>query len=558
MAKSRVGILIVGGGPTGLTLASELARRGAGCRLITANASPHTTSRALAVHARTLELFDSMGLLEEALAAGRTFEAMNVYLARKPVARLPHTAVDTAHCYTLSLPQCETERILRGHAQRMGQELEWGVSLEGLSQNTDSVRATLSGPRGTEVVEADWLIGCDGAHSAVRRLSGIPFEGSTYEERLAVSDVQIDWELAPDEGHAFIADDGNVGTVPLGPLGRYRLVVDAPDDYDFTQSEPPEQFFVDMMKARGWPSARVSDARERVLYRIHCRLAPRYRVGRVLLAGDAAHVQSPAGGQGMNTGIQDAYNLAWKLALVAQGLAPQTLLDTYEAERRPIAVRTLQETDRRTRLLLVRNRFMRRLRDAVIRFAFNARSVQCKMASALAQIDIHYRTSSIVEDHVPLPRALLQRRALRAGDRVPDATLSKANGESARILQLLGDPRHQLLLLAGTSACQAEASRSLAQRIQDRYGNVVAAHVVAGSEEGLSASALLDKDGELHRRFGARGGGIYLIRPDGYIALRSVPAREERLLRYLERVFSPGRRPEPALPAESMHSQSAY
>ncbi|HEU5072745.1 MAG TPA: FAD-dependent monooxygenase [Polyangiaceae bacterium] len=559
--KRKVQALIVGAGPTGLTLACELARRGVECRIITKEASPHRTSRALAVHARTLELFDGMGILQDALSAGRTFEGMNVYLGGRFAAHLTQAGIDTTHAYTLSLPQYDTESILARHAEALGVDIERAVELEHFEQTGASVSASLRGPHGPETVHADWLIGCDGAHSAVRRITGLAFEGSSYEERLAVADVRVDWDLALDEGHAFVSPEGNVGFVPLGQRGRYRLVVDLPDTVAGMESDPPAEFFRDVVQHRGLPAVCISDIRERMIYRIHCRMVPRYRVGRVFIAGDAAHIQSPASGQGMNTGIQDACNLAWKLALVLQGWAPESLLSSYEVERRPIAVRTLQNTDRQTRMLLVQNPLMRRMRDALIRFLFNKRSFQRQLATTMAQLDVQYRKSPIVEDRSPsLVRAFFDprldlgrlRRAPRAGERAPDGPLVSYDGHEHRLAQRLRDPRHQLLLFSGTGR-QAKATPDavsrlelLARRIEDSFGHVVAPCVIMASafdaEMARDRTLLFDADGTLHERYAAQLPAAYLVRPDGYVGFRNIPVDEGALQGYLEGFFVPATR----------------
>src|SRR5271157_3230117 len=309
-------VLIVGAGPTGLTAALELSRLGISVRIIDKQAAPPTTSRAVGVQARTLELLELRGLADEMVRLGNPGLAASFYGRGKRVFRLDFTRIDSRYHYLLFISQAETERILRTAVEKQGVRIERGVELVGLAQDVLShdpnpVRVVLRHADGRlEQAQAPWLISAEGAHSTVRASLDLPFEGKTRDEQYALGDLHIDGELAETDLHIFSSAHGFLGLFPMGNR-RFRLMASTPLGKDTAPALAELQAIYDQ---RSQIPARFRDMSWSSWFRINSRMVARLKVGRLLLGGDAAHIHSPAGAQGMNAGIQDMINLAWKLA----------------------------------------------------------------------------------------------------------------------------------------------------------------------------------------------------------------------------------------------------
>ena len=317
MTSANTDVLIIGAGPTGLTMACELLRHGLSCRIVDELDAPVTTSKAAVVHARTMEVFDDMGVAPTILAHARIVKGLRLFSKEKELAHAVASGIDSPFPHPYGISQHDTERALGEHLVSLGCAVERGKRLESLDLGDAGVTAHFaSAGSGRDSIDAKWLVGCDGAHSAVRKGLGFTFEGAPYEERLVQADVKIEWPtpMPADEALAFFHHEGPVLMFPLFRDGRYRVIAllfgEAPD------VEPTLEALQGVLDRRGVRGAKMSDPAWTIAFRIHHRMSDHYRKGRAFIAGDAAHIHSPAGGQGMNTGIQDAYNLAWKLALV--------------------------------------------------------------------------------------------------------------------------------------------------------------------------------------------------------------------------------------------------
>lgn len=552
--------LVVGAGPVGLTMASELRRHGLSCRIIDKLDGPSVWSKAQVVHARTLECFQDMGVVDAVLAKGRAVSGSRITTPElQAIARVELGHIDSPYPYFLSLSQRDTEILLAEHLDKnYGVQIERHVTLEGFTQDADGVHAKLTHLDGsTEDVHVPWLLGCDGAHSTVRKTLGLPFEGSTYENRIIQADVRVDFPHAvhDDEIAIFLGPRGMLAFFPLPGEHRYRML-----SFLEPGDERPVELdsFKGLMAERGPKGAEVSDPAWMVDFRIHCRLAARYRIGRVFLSGDAAHIHSPAGGQGMNMGIQDAYNLAWKLALVQRGKAKDALLDSYEMERRPVAESVLRSTDASTKgmatMITLKNPIAVGIRNNLMNFITSLDIVKQKTGRSMSQIEIGYPKSPVVgQDQVSLWSVGMGGSAehpglsdwMHFGDgpapgaRVPDMPV----GEKT-LFEILRGPRHTLLCFDGAAATEEGYHRmaQLIEQVKRRLGDDVQGFVVVPMGTRPEALAediavLFDTDGEMHRRFGARSESVYLIRPDGYVGYRSQPADEHRLSAYLDRIF---------------------
>lgn len=512
-------VLIVGAGPTGLVMAHELARDGINCRVV--DKSPHraTQSRAIAIHSRTVEIFDLMGLADDFLAAGHRISGVNVFGDSERIAHADFRELATRHPYVLGVPQDETERILEEQVGRLGPRVERNTELIAVEQRDDGISARLRIGDQTEEVEADWILGCDGAHSTVREQLGIPFSGATYPELFVLADIKIAGELDHAEAQVWLHRDGALAFFPL-PEDRWRLIIaNSPADWKDEPSLDQCQALVDQ---RGPGGIRLADPRWSAVFRIHRREAGRFRQGRAFLLGDAAHIHSPIGGQGMNMGIHDAFNLAWKLSsALRNGNNPQ-LLDSYEAERKPIDEAVIRQTDRATRLVSLHGPVSRFVRDHLMSLATQIPAVAEKLGNTISGLAIDYRHSPIVEDHAG------GMGGPAAGDRAPDAPLVKAgDGTSLRLYDLFRQHRHLLLLLG-------DGAKDLPEGMAPDMARHLTVQRISRPGSGAD---LIDREGIVAAHYSSTP-AAYLIRPDGYIGLRCEPSNvSTHLHRYFAKLL---------------------
>lgn len=541
-------VLVVGAGPTGLLMASELARHGISCRIIDTLPSATTLSKALVLHPRTLEILEQLGLIGEALTNGRKVTGVNFYARGRRLAHLSLDEIDSPYPFMLDLPQKETERILGTHLASFGLRVEWQVELLGFTQDQQSITARLHHPDGSEeTLTTSWLIGCDGAHSTVRHTLNLSFTGAAYPEAWALAEVKVQWPLPEGEMQLFMHEDGLLAALPLRD-GGHRLfvetVTEAPDEKMLDPTLEDIQRYLNKFGPEG---STISDPGWLTAFRTHLRQVEHLRQGRVFLVGDAAHIHSPAGGQGMNTGLQDAYNLAWKLALVHQGFSPLSLLDTYEAERHPVAKAVMQTTDRILKVATLRNPAMQYLRNRLFPLLMGRRVIQQRVKNQISQVSMNYRKSPIVGEYTGSKSGGKRSpNGPRAGDRAPEVDqLALVDGTRTRLFEVLQGTKHVLLLLPEREGNLASWQRleALAESISAQYGDLIKTYLVTNADRPLAGSSLhkailLDPAGVLQRRYGAVTECLYLIRPDGYIGFRSYPADSVSLRNYLGQIFS--------------------
>lgn len=377
---ARTDVLIAGAGPAGLATAIVLADAGVDFLLLDRQAEGANTSRACVVHARTLEVLAELGVTDRLEELGVVVPTFTVRDGATVLAKVPFGGLPTAYPYTLMVPQDRTEAVLLARLREAGGDVHRPYEVTSLAGDDTGVTVTTTG--GT--VRAKYVVGADGVHSTVREQAGIGFTGATYAESFALADVRMSWPLDRAEVSLHLSPEGVTVVAPL-PDGEdhYRVVA--------TVAEAPEhpgladiQSIVDKRGPEGARS-RVTEVVWSSRFRVHHRVADHYRAGRVLVAGDAAHVHSPAGGQGMNTGIQDAVALGRLLVRVAAG-EPDALLDTYEETRRPVATEVVAFTDRMTRMATLRPRPARLLRNTVMKAAFSLPPVRAKLAYQLAEL----------------------------------------------------------------------------------------------------------------------------------------------------------------------------
>ena len=544
--------LICGAGPVGLTMAAELHRYGVECRIFDKSPAPSSVSKALGIQARTLEVFEDMGVLEPFLQEALRLEGVHIYDAKNELAHIRFDNIDLSdlpYPFGMLLPQSHTERILLAHLAKAGIMVERPKELKDFEQDAEGITVRLLCADGTiEEVRTHWLLGCDGAGSTVRQLVGETFEGDTYKEVFWAADVVMETPLPRAEIHSVLHPDGMMMVFPLFPdRNFYRLAADVEVDVP-EGTRPPAPTLEEMQevaKKRLPFPVKFERAEWLSSFRIHHRKIKQYRHGRVFLSGDAAHIHSPMGGQGMNTGIQDAYNLAWKIALVEQGFGTKELLDSYQAEREPIAEDLLAATDRMTKVAKTRSALLQKIRNKVLPLVAGTAVVQERMIRGMAEVDLGYPDSPIVRENWRGSRG-----SVKAGDRAPDArVLDYKSGTATRLFEAFKDTRSMLLLFSGEKATDKDIRglKRIAREVRDDFAALVDVRFVMAASTPLSALAelehesypiLLDSNDHAHDRYDASAPCLYLVRPDGYIGYRSLPADVEELREYFATLFT--------------------
>ncbi|MDY6901918.1 MAG: FAD-dependent monooxygenase [Cyanobacteriota bacterium] len=561
-------ILIVGAGPTGLTMAAELTRHGIPCRIIDKKPGITDKTKALILQSRTMEIFEDMGLIKEVLDTGHLVSGFSFYAEGKRIAQVSSGELDTPYPYIMLYPQSDTESSLENHLNSLGLEVEWNTQIIELQQDNEELKVELQHSNGEiEAIEPKYLIACDGGRSFCRKAIGAKLDGETFESEFLLADLELEWSNPPaeDEWHGYFTDQGLVLIASLKEEGMWRIMIEVPWDMqeksissEANSEEPTLDELKEMVDILNpIPNLKLHKPKWISRFRIHRRIIERFRYDNIFFAGDAAHLHSPAGGQGMNSGIQDAYNLAWKLALVYRGLAKPKLLDSYNTERYPLLKEQVETTDAGFKMMLLRNPVSRKIRNRLVSLLLELEPIQQRMDKRSAMLTINYRNSPIVDEHRELP--LLTGKPIKeiaefkqwrdfgeaahAGERAPDITFN-SKGVEKRLFEILRGTTHKLLIFTGNYS-DPDFERTFKQKhnlVKQKYGNLIDTVVVTMKSEfpfETDGQVLLvhDDEGELHRRYGASEHSLYLIRPDGYIGYRSQPAKLERFLEYCDGIF---------------------
>jgi 2-polyprenyl-6-methoxyphenol hydroxylase-like FAD-dependent oxidoreductase len=526
---SVIDVLVVGAGPTGLMLASNLVRRGVTCRIIDQEPAFHIGSRARGLSPRSMELFDDLDLIDQIIANGSKRKGVRFYdrdskIIREVTAESNPAAQSTPDVPYRNMPvisQHRTEAVLRDYLARYNVAVELDSRLIGLTQDGVIVTASVQQAGKTEEIEARYLVGCDGGSSTVRKSASISFQGETREEGsyLFLGNISISG-LDPDYMHQWI--DPNRGLLMvLDPMPRegnwwfgaglsseeyHTLPISSLE----TASETLQHLFDERI---GLPGVHFSNAVWLSTYRSNIRMIDHFRNGRVFLAGDAAHVHSPAGGQGMQTGLQDAYNLGWKLAHVLAG-ASDTLLDTYEAERLPVAQHVLETSSARLQA------FTRP--DTTVQAISNVLRGKDSYSDT-SQLHVNYRGG-------PLSRDLDGTTGIRAGDRAPDAPCIFAeNGERVRLFDVFRGTHFTLLSFGDRPT----------PRFPDIYDTNLHVYTITLPDHTMLMNnhTLIDIDRHAHHAYGVSGDALILVRPDGYIGLTGGMVDPQQIIDYLHHVL---------------------
>ncbi|MDQ4119510.1 MAG: FAD-dependent monooxygenase, partial [Actinomycetota bacterium] len=441
---------------------------------------------------------------------GRRVDGFALWDGPRRLARIGFASLDSPFPFLLDVPQQETERLLRRHLESFGVHVEQSTELTGLRQSQDDVEVTLRRPDGsTEREHARYVVGCDGARSTVRRAVGLAFDGHGYPHDWLLADLAMDWDRSPDDVHVVFNPSGHATVfMPLSDR-RWRVILYFAGDRA-AAAGPPTLDEVAALIARRIPGRiTVSDPSWLATFRTHRRSASSYRRGRVLLAGDAVHIHSPAGGQGLNVGLQDADNLAWKLAAVLTDGAAERLLDSYQAEREPVARQVLDLSHNLVRLSSLRSPWQRAARSVAVPAATRLPTARDRAARRISQLHVTYRGSPA------LPSAGRHAGWLRPGDRAPDARGLLAGGRPTTLHRLLRGHRHTLLILTDRRAAMPPAD---VVTHLGAWARQVRPLLVLTREESPAAVGIdtaVDHAGEVCRAYPP---GLHLVRPDGYLA----------------------------------------
>ena len=535
-------VLIVGAGPVGLTMAAALDHYGLKCRIIDKAPAPSDKSKALVVWSRTLELLDRLELANTFVDAGMKIDGASMYAHGERLVHVSITGVDSPFGFPLMLPQNDTERLLAEYLAKRDMKVERQIELISFSEQPDRVTATLRRADGSEdSVSAPWLVGCDGAHSTVRHGLGMQFTGTAEPNDWFLADIHVQGPLPTNELSIYWHEKGVLVFFPIDRT-RFRVIADLGTAAN--TGPPPDPTLAQVqakIDERGPGGLTIVDPIWLAGFRINERKVSDYRRGRVMLAGDAAHIHSPAGGQGMNTGMQDAFNLAWKLALVHRGQGQrEPLLNSYSTERSAVGDQVLKGASMLTLVATLRNPIAQYLRNHIAPVMTSFGFVQDRIKNTLCELSINYRHSPLSAEF--WPRHLT---GLASGDRLPDAPLtSSSSGEATTLFAELRKGEYILLLMPASQDEQAIARlAAIAADILATYPNVVTPWFVLSpngdasqTNSTLAASripAWIDRDARLHEKLNVTGPALVLVRPDGYIGYRCQPADGERLTDYL-------------------------
>ncbi len=505
-------VIIIGAGPTGLSLACQCIRYGINFVVVEKNTTVTPYSKAIGVQARTLEVYEQLGLAQPAIERGtiasrvRLIEGgelageMNLGNFGKDLSQYP---------YMLMLEQSKNEALLYEFVRNHGHGVRWNTELENFSQDATGVTAQVKTPSGeSETIRGKFLVGCDGAGSPVRHGLGLTFEGSTFERLFYVADARVDWEFPHDALHVCLAKEVFVAFFPMPGENRYRVVGTFPESKNEEQGEVVYEEIEKEIKEQAKLNLELSDVRWFSLYKVHSRRVNKFSEGRCFVAGDAAHIHSPAGAQGMNTGIQDAYNLAWKIALVVKGIASEKLLDSYNEERVANAERLLHSTDRMFELAAGSHWLMAFIRTTIFPpvagFVASLESVSKRIFPLISQIGINYRNFALSEHTDD------ESDDVKAGDRLPYFLL---DGES--IFEKLKEPKFHLVLFSNGER------REACEEITRTFKDLIDCHVVPITER---VKEIFERDDEFS----------VFLRPDNYIAFISSAITPRMIEEYLQ------------------------
>jgi 3-(3-hydroxy-phenyl)propionate hydroxylase len=549
-------VLVLGAGPVGLTLANELARHGAACRIVDKAASIREVSKAMILHVRTQEVLAKVGVVERLRGEGQPLREVVVHAYGKHIGSWDLDGIDSPFPSPIILGQNRTQHALLDHLAGQGVTPSWNTEAVAFAVDDAGVTTTLKGPGpggpAESTVRSRYIVGCEGSNSLVRRTLGFTFEGERYAgEQFIQADCRIRWALPKGRSYLFLTAVGYLMVIEF-PDDVVRIFISLPDDKPAGQgaqdaakqlgaaesaTEQPtlDEIAAHLTELTGF-ACELTDPIWLARYRTSHRYTNRFSQGRAFIAGDAAHVHVPIGGQGMNTGIQDAFNLGWKLAGVAKGDLAPSVLDTYHDERHPVAEGLIRGTDFAYRGILEPSQARQRAARMFGPFLIRSERVQDFMRSTLEELTIAYPDS-------PLNLDRHGAKGPKPGERVLDATLVRAaDGATVTLEALTRSTSWTLLLFDGLEEQRKTEADVLAGQVRERFGSRISVYAVSTQAASLHGNAagpdeLLDVLGLTHARYGVVSPAFYLLRPDTVVAARGPLGESAELLRHLGGIF---------------------
>jgi 2-polyprenyl-6-methoxyphenol hydroxylase-like FAD-dependent oxidoreductase len=534
----KTDIIIVGAGPTGLALACQLVRYDVNFVIIDKSEGVTPYSKALGVHARTLEIYEQLGLAQKAVEQGTIAGKVRLLERGEVLGQVELSNIGkglSAYPFMLVLEQSRNEQLMYDWLKDHGHDVLWQTELESFSQDDTTVTAQVKvSDVESQTIEAEYLVGCDGPRSLVRHALGLAFEGSTFERLFYVADVQIDWKFTHDALTVCLAPHGVVAFFPMPGEKRWRIVGAFPEGLEKDERDIIYEEIEAQIKKEAQLELDITRVDWFSTYKVHTRHVDRFSAGRCFVAGDAAHIHTPAGGQGMNTGIQDAYNLAWKLALVLKHSADAQILETYNEERLPNAKRLTATTDRMFNLAAGKDWFVGLIRTTIFpplaKYILSIEAVRKKFFILISQIGITYRAGSL-SMHETVGNDGDGEFEVKAGDRMPYFLV---DGKS--IYDQLSAPKFHLLAFwngdpAGeTPTLLSDPDEDLRQRESDlseigRYAPLIDRHMIQLYPQVV-------------KLFGTNRPFNVLLRPDNYIGFISSDTSSGPLSKYFARLFN--------------------
>lgn len=505
--------MIIGAGPSGLSLATQLVRYGVDFVIVEKNKAVTPFSKAIGVQARTLEIYEQLGLARRAVEEGAIAGKVRLLVGGEIRAELDLSNIGqglSTYPYLLLLEQSKNEQLLYEYLQQKGKDVFWNTEFKSLSQTAEGVTAQIVSATGSQhTIEARYLVGCDGAKSLVRHALGLEFQGSTVERMFFVADVKVDWKFSHDALHACLSKDSLLAFFPLKGDNRYRIVGSFPEEFAKHEGEVLYEEIEQQIKKDAQLDLDIHEVAWFSTYKVHTRHVNKFSEGRCFLAGDSAHIHTPAGGQGMNTGIQDGYNLAWKVALVLRGRADEKLLESYNEERLENAKNLTQTTDRVFQFLASSEWFLAFLRTNVLpsiaKYVLSLESVRNYVFPLISQIGINYRHSSVSQ------HAGDENFTVKAGDRMPYFLV-----DGASVYDKLHEARAHFLVFSP----EHNDYQSLQAEFENRYPGFIDLHEIPLASNVAEA-------------FGFDKSFSVFVRPDNYMGFLSTDVSLDAIDAYL-------------------------
>jgi len=565
--QDDVDVLIVGAGPTGLTLACTLMKYGISLMIIDKNSKSSDVPKASIMNARTMEVLYDLGALDLPLKVGVRINDLVIYAEGKKIATSTYSTIDSPYNFALNIGQPYTEKALQDRLNKLGCDVKRRCELIAFDQNDDYVAATYVDSNATRhQIRCKYLAACDGAHSFVRHKLDLKFEGKQYPMDNLTGLVNVDWDMPLDQ-HLFSFTREGFFVIYAMPHGKWLTAANMPLLPDGKSRSETEKATIEglqkFMDERCPFPGKLSDAGWITYYTTNERATESMRVGRVFLAGDSAQISSPASGEGMNSGIQDAYNLGFKLAYVLTGRGGEPLLDSYEIERKVVTKQRKSVSDMNEKLFGLQGHLSQHIRNLVLTFVSANEAINSRVANKSFQLSIEYRDSNVVEEFAGLPIHLLSGEHLSSENLCADAWLYFGSGPHAgararECYQLTNKAGNEVRLFTqlGNGYCHMVffvASKEPSKKVIDEINQIcswvdknhsdwIKLHLILLSDSEATVTdknvnILYDKKGEAHELYGVKGECIYFIRPDGYIGYRSLPPNLSRLKEHISKIY---------------------